>query len=136
MELVNSVYAFDLPSDEASERALALRVLREAVESTVMLMAPFVPHLAEELWEALGHSGSIFQEQWLSYDEASTKADEMLIVVQINGKVRDRITMPAGTPDDELKAAALASENVLKHLGGQEPRKVIVVKGRLVNIVK
>ncbi|PID56055.1 leucine--tRNA ligase [candidate division KSB3 bacterium] len=135
MELVNSVYAFELPSAGHPERDLALRVLREAVESTVMLMAPFVPHISEELWEILGHRGSIFQEQWLDVDEAAVKAEEILIVVQVNGKVRSRITVASDAADDELQESALADERIQSFIDGKTIRKVIVVPKRLVNIV-
>ena len=135
MELVNSVYAFEPPITEGPERELALRVLREAVEATVMLMAPFVPHISEELWETLGHSGSIFQEQWLRYDEAATKADEVLIVVQVNGKVRSRITVAADAGNEDVQEIALADERIQSFTEGKTIRKVIVVPKKLVNIV-
>ncbi|MCP4405236.1 MAG: class I tRNA ligase family protein, partial [bacterium] len=135
MELVNEVYAFDLPTDEGSERKPALRVLREAVESSVMLMAPFVPHVCEELWDILGHSGGMFNERWLSYDEDAAKADEMLIVVQVNGKVRSRITVAADADNDGVKEIALADERIQSLTEGKNIRKVIVVPKKLVNIV-
>ena len=135
MELVNGIYAFEVPKDENAERDVAVRVLREAVEATVMLMSPFVPHISEELWEILGHSGSLFQEQWLSYDEAATKADEMLIVVQVNGKVRSRITVAADAGNDEVQEIAMADERIKSFTEGKTLRKVIVVPKKLVNIV-
>ncbi|MCA9929485.1 MAG: class I tRNA ligase family protein, partial [Anaerolineales bacterium] len=107
-----------------------------AVENMLLLLAPIAPHITEELWVQRKRPYSIHRQDWPTWDEAVAKEDEVTLIVQINGKVRDRITVPAGTPDDELKAAALASENVQKHLDGKEPRKVIVVKGKLVNIVK
>lgn len=135
MELVNGVYAFELPKDEGAERELALRVVREAVESTVMLMAPFVPHVCEELWEILGHEAGMFNEQWLNYDETATKADEMLIVVQVNGKVRSRITVAADADNAEVEKIALADERIQELTEGKTLRKVIVVPKKLVNIV-
>ncbi len=135
MELVNGLYAFELSKDDNMERDIAVRVLREAVESTVMLMAPFVPHITEELWEILGHSASLFDARWLSYDEEAVKADEILIVVQVNGKVRSRITVPADASDDEVKQTALAADRIQKYLQGKEPRKVILVPKKLVNVV-
>jgi len=89
----------------------------------------------EELWEERDKPYSIHQQLWPTWDDEVAKEDEVTLIVQINGKVRDRITMPADTPDDEMKVAALASENAQKYLAGKEPRKVIVVKGKLVNIV-
>ncbi len=135
MELVNGLYAFELSKDDNMERDIAVRVLREAVESTVMLMAPFVPHITEELWEILGHSASLFDARWLNYDEEAVKADEILIVVQVNGKVRSRITVPADASDDEVKQTALAADRIQKYLQGKEPRKVILVPKKLVNVV-
>ncbi|MCP5099593.1 MAG: leucine--tRNA ligase [Chloroflexi bacterium] len=108
----------------------------EAVNGMLLLLAPIAPYLTEELWSVRGKSYSIHQQTWPTWDDAVAKEDEVTLIVQVNGRVRDRITVPAGTADDKLKAAALASENVQKHLDGKEPRKVIVVKGKLVNIVK
>ncbi|PIE33906.1 leucine--tRNA ligase [candidate division KSB3 bacterium] len=135
MELVNDIYSFELPSEESDERKLAVRVLREAVESTIMLMAPFVPHITEELWETLGHTNSLFQEEWLSYDVEATKTEEMLIVVQVNGKVRSRMTVPADADNDEIQRVALADERVQSFTTGKKIRKVIVVPKKLVNVV-
>ncbi len=108
----------------------------EAIDSMLLLLAPIAPYLTEELWERRGKPYSIHQQDWPSWDVDVAREDEITLIVQINGKVRDRITVPADTSDDELKAQALASENVQRHLEGKEPRKVIVIKGRLVNIVK
>jgi len=109
--------------------------VREGVEALVLLLSPFAPHLCEELWEALGHTDGLTWHPWPVADAALAAAEQVTIVVQVNGKVRDRLTVPAGTPDDELRRLALTSANVQKHLGGQEPREIIVVPGRLVNIV-
>ncbi len=130
MELRNSVL-------EAQKKCnVDTAAWNEAVENMLLLLAPIVPHITEELWEQRGKVYSIHQQDWPTWDDEVAKEDEVTLIVQINGKVRDRIMVPAGTPDDALKAAALASENVQKHLDGKEPRKVIVVKGKLVNIVK
>ncbi|MCB2155187.1 leucine--tRNA ligase [bacterium] len=101
------------------------------------MLAPFAPHLAEEIWhEALGNEGSVFQAEWPTYDEALTVADTVEIAVQVNGKVRDRIMVPAGASKDEMEKAAVATEAVQKPTEtGAEIRKVIVVPGRLVNVI-
>jgi leucyl-tRNA synthetase len=135
MELVNAVYTFELPNEDASERDIAVRALREAVESSIMLMAPFVPHITEELWETLGHSTGLFEEKWLSYDAEAMKADEILIVVQVNGKVRSRITVAADASNDEIKEIALADKKVQTYIEGKELRKVVVVPKKLVSVV-
>ena len=100
------------------------------------MLAPVAPHISEELWtNYLGKPYSVHQQVWPDVDEAAAKEDSIEIPVQVNGKVRDRVIVPADASEDEIKAAALASENVQKFLEGKEPRKVIVANKRLVNIV-
>ncbi len=108
---------------------------REAIEKMVLLMAPLTPHLAEELWARTGGEYSVHQQSWPEWDEALASEDEVTLVVQVNGKVRDRIAAPADIGEEAAKDLALASEQVAKHLGGKAPRKVIYVPGKLVNIV-
>ncbi len=108
---------------------------QEAIENMLLLLAPIAPHMTEELWIKRGSPYSIHQQAWPTWDEEIAREEQVTLIVQVNGKVRDRIDVPAGTPDEELKVAALASDNVQRLLDGKEPRKVIVVKGRLVNIV-
>ncbi len=108
----------------------------EAVDIYLRMMAPVAPHITEEIWtEHLGKPYSIHAQPWPEVDEAATQVDEIVIPVQINGKVRDRITVPADADDESIKTAALAAAGIQKHLGGQTPRKVIYVPRRLVNIV-
>jgi leucyl-tRNA synthetase len=100
------------------------------------MLAPVAPHIAEELWTVqLGKPYSVHQQSWPKVDEAAAKEDVIELPVQINGKVRDRITVPAEASEEEIKAAALASEAVQKYLEGREPRKIIVAQRRLVSIV-
>ena len=87
------------------------------------------------MWQRLGNPYSVHTQQWPKYDEALAKADEVEIAVQVNGKVRDRITVAAGADDETIKAAALASDKIKEYLNGGKAKKVIVIKGRLVNIV-
>jgi len=94
-----------------------------------------VPHFAEELWKGLGHRESISAEAWPQYDPAAIVATEITLVVQVNGKVRSKLIMPAGLSDREIRIAALGDAKVQEHLGGKEPKKVIVVQGKLVNVV-
>lgn len=101
----------------------------------VKLVAPFAPHLAEELWRRLGHAATISYEAWPIADPALLVSDTVTLAVQVNGKRRDEIEVPAESPREAIEAAALASESVRRHLGGREPKKVIVVPGRLVNVV-
>jgi leucyl-tRNA synthetase len=108
---------------------------RFAVESYIVLLAPMVPHIAEELWRALGHQESVHLQAWPKYDAELTRDDIVTVVVQINGKVRDRLQLDAGTPEEEVRRLALGREAVNRHLAGKAPRKVIYVPDKLVSIV-
>jgi len=107
----------------------------EGVATLILLLAPFAPHITEELWRRRGGAGSIHQQRWPVYDEAVAAPREVTIVVQVDGKVRDRIPMPAGLPDAEVQRKALASPRVQATLDGMKPAKVIVVADRIVSIV-
>jgi leucyl-tRNA synthetase len=108
----------------------------EAVTTMLVLMAPFTPHIAEELWERTGHAYSIHNQPWPAFDPEIAKAEEMTLVIQVNGKVRDRITVPADISEEEAKARALASEGIKKFFNGGQPKKVFYVAGRgMINIV-
>ena len=111
------------------------QIARGAANAFVRLLAPFAPHIAEELWEKLGHRESITYAPWPAADVAMLVAETITIAVQVNGKRRGEVLVPAEADDDAVCAAALGNENVQRHLEGRTPRKVIVVKGRLVNIV-
>ena len=129
MELLNEMYK----AREAG--AVGSDEWKEAQEIYLKMMAPVTPHIAEELWAQFGKPYSIHQQSWPQVDEAAAKEDVIELPVQINGKVRDRITVPAEATEEEVRAAALGSEIVQKFLEGKEPRKVIVVKGKLVSLV-
>jgi leucyl-tRNA synthetase len=130
MELLNEMY-------KAREQGAAGRPeWAEAQDIYLRMLAPVAPHVAEELWtEVLGKPYSVHTQPWPEVDEAATKEEQITLVVQVNGKVRDRIQVPVDIGEAEAKEAALASEAVKKHLQGKEPRKVILVPGRLVNVV-
>jgi leucyl-tRNA synthetase len=134
MELVNELYAYRTVSDGAASSADSA-VVSEALETLVLLLAPFAPHLAEELWARLGKTGSTYHAAWPTFDAAVAAADEITLVVQVNGKLRDRLTLPADTPAEALQQHALASAKVQAALDGKQVRKVVVVPGKLVNIV-
>ncbi|HNA55970.1 MAG TPA: leucine--tRNA ligase [Anaerolineales bacterium] len=129
MELMNEMYK----AREAG--AAGTEEWKEAQDIYLRMMAPVTPHVAEELWSQLGKPYSVHTQQWPAVDEAAAKEDSIELPVQINGKVRDRIIVAAEASEEEVKAAALASEVVQKYLEGKEPRKVIVAKGKLVSVV-
>ncbi len=118
----------------APERA-AGRVLKEALEALALLVAPFAPHIAEELWQRLGATTPIFREPWPDHDPALAAAETVTLVVQVNGKVRARIEAPAGLGEAEARDLALADPRVLTHLAGKALRKAVVVPDKLVNLV-
>ncbi len=129
MELLNDLYRLrDLG-------AVGSKEWDEAVDIYLRMLAPATPHIAEELWVSLGKPYSIHTQSWPQVDEEAAADEQITLVVQVNGKVRDRITLPVGISDEKAKEIALASEVVQKHLAGAVPRKVIVVPGKLVNIV-
>lgn len=107
----------------------------EAVEIYVKMLAPVAPHIAEEIWERLGKPYSIHTSSWPIVDEKAAAVEEITLVIQVNGKVRDRITVAVDISEEDAKKTALSSEIIRKMLEGKEPRQVIYVKGRLVNIV-
>ncbi len=149
MELVNELYAFcnnsdclrigqtgtDAASVGVVERAATVAVLKESVEALVKMISPFAPHMAEELWESLGHSGGVVAAGWPTFDEAVAKAEEVVIPVQINGKLRARLTVSADISEEQLRQIALSDPAVVKHLEGKTVRKVVIANGRLVSIV-
>ena len=132
MELLNQIRSIDTENlDDPSER----RVVVEAVRSAVILLSPFVPHICEELWRALGHATSVFNEPWPSYDPEAIVADMIEIPIQVNGRLRSRMNVPATIGDEEIRELAVSDERVRRHTEGLDVVKVIVVKRRLVNIV-
>ena len=131
MELSNALCAFEV---SAASPAPTRAAFRHAVESIVLLLCPFAPHVAEELWEALGHKPSVFDAGWPQFNPRALVRSEIEIVVQINGKVRDRLTIPVGLDAKALEALALASPVVQRHIEGRQVRKVIVVPDKLLNI--
>jgi leucyl-tRNA synthetase len=105
------------------------------MQRLVLLLSPFAPHIAEELWQVLGHEQTLAYEPWPSYDEALTKEDTIEVPVQVKGKLRGRIRVPAQATAEELEAAARADSRVAEWIEGKEIVKVVVVPGRMVNFV-
>ncbi|HWH02341.1 MAG TPA: leucine--tRNA ligase [Gemmatimonadales bacterium] len=108
---------------------------RRAVEPLVVMLAPFAPHVAEDLWEVLGHSGTVFDAGWPKHDDALAAAGDVEIVVQVNGKVRGRVTVPRGLSQEAVEKLAFADDSVKKFMEGKAPKKVVYVQDRLVNVV-
>jgi len=123
MELVNEIYKLDDKVD------------KKAIETVVILLAPFVPHVAEEMWERLGNKKSVFEAEWPGYDEAALAQDRITMPVQINGRVRSKIEVASGAGDEDIKSIVLKDPLVNKWTQGKPPKKIIIVKGRLVNLV-
>lgn len=131
MEWVNVMYDVS-NSLKPGQRSSALD---EAIEYLIQLLAPMAPHIADEMWEGIGKEGFLYRHPWPEAEESVAKAAEVTLVVQVNGKVRDRLTVPADADRDLLKSLALASPKVAAAMDGREPRDVVVVPGRLVNVV-
>ena len=148
MELVNDLYVFCERHALAPHAAAARQgtstdhvsiqtraVLGEAIEALVLMLSPFTPHLCEELWERLGHAGGLVTVAWPTFDPEVARADEIVVPVQVNGKLRARLTVPADVSEEFLRAAALAEPAVQSHTVGKIVARVVVVRRRLVNIV-
>jgi len=117
------------------ERPQTVAVVREAIDALVLMIAPFAPHTAEELWHMLGHPEGLSAARWPVFDADVAKAEEIVVPVQVNGKVRARLTVSASASEDDLRAAALADPSVQSHTQGKTVRKVMVAKGPLVSVV-
>jgi len=129
MELVNEMNGFE-PKDSRD-----MRIMKFAIENTLLLLSPFTPHITEELWTHIGNESSISEKNWPAWDEEMVREEEVELVIQINGKLRWKIMIPCDLPDEEVKIRALGARKIKEVIGQQKIRKVIVIKGRLVNIV-
>ncbi len=130
MELVNSIYSYINEVEKPNSNLLA-----ETLKNLVLMLAPFAPHIAEEMWRDLGEKDSIHMQPWPQYNPEALKVDKVEVVVQINGKVRGRITVPTGAKEDEMLKAARGEEKIEKYLAEGEIRKVIAVPNKLLNLV-
>ena len=130
MEMVNGLYKF-----KESHGIQASETWRFTLESLLQILAPFAPHITEELWHELDHTDTIHVNHWPKWDEKYLASDTMTIIVQVNGKLRAKLDLPADTDKDAIEQAALADENVTKFTSNKPPKKVIYVPNKLVNIV-
>ena len=136
MELINDVYDFrNNVLGTEKESTESQKVFGEVLRNIVIMLSPFVPHFCDELWEAMGEEGFLFNAPWPEYDEKLTVADEITMAIQVNGKVRGSISVERTASKEDIEKMALAVENVQKHTEGKTVAKVIVVPGKIVNIV-
>ena len=140
MELVNELYLLEtrvenVPAGDSPAKAVPVSLLADIQRTLALLLAPFAPYLAHELWEMLGEKGSLLRAPWPEYDRALAKEEEIELPVQVNGKLRSRIVVPADAADDLVRERALADEKIVTLIAGKQIVKVIVVTGKLVNIV-
>ncbi len=129
MELTNTVYGILPPGDTV------LGAFQEAVRTILILLSPFVPHVTEELWHQMGGTTYLLNESWPGFDPEAAREEEITIVIQVNGKLRDRLSVPAEIGEEEIKAMALESGKIRKYVEGKTVRKIIYVPGKLLNIV-
>jgi leucyl-tRNA synthetase len=126
--------AVDSCAVEPGGRKMAATVSLHAIETLIVLISPFAPHIAEELWVEFGNKPGIMFHQWPAANAAALARDQVEIVLQVNGRLRGRLTVPSGATREQLEQMALADPHVLKHTDGMTVRKVIVVPGKLVNV--
>ncbi|MBS1112162.1 MAG: leuS, partial [Nitrospirae bacterium] len=129
MELVNETMIFDLSTPEHIE------ALRFSIKNMILLIAPFAPHISEEMWREIGEKGSIFNEKWPVWNEEAAKEEEIELVIQINGKMKGKAMIPFGFDDEAIKERAFSDPKIREYIGDKALKKVVIVKGRLVNIV-
>lgn len=148
MELVNDLYSFcdregisvysksmDHKNELTVPSCSATTVLKEALEALILLLSPFAPHLAEELWEAMGHSDGLAYAGWPKYDSEVARLEEIVVPVQVNGRVRARLTVPSDISEDTLRTLALSNSKVKVHVSGGSISRVVVIPRKLVNVV-
>jgi leucyl-tRNA synthetase len=135
MELINAVHAFETASLDAMAAQERAGLLAEAVETALLLLGPFCPHVTEELWAHLGHDASVFRQPWPVADPAALTRTEVALVVQVDGKVRGRLTVEVDAAQDHVQRRALDDDKVRPWLEGREVERVVIVPNRLVNIV-
>ena len=133
MELMNSLYAHE-DSVQRGEQPAPLSLMADVQRDLVLMLAPFAPYLAHELWEMLGETSDLLRAPWPQYDAALAREEEVEIAIQVNGKIRSRITISADAEEAHVRELALADEKVKAAIADKEVVKVLVVKGRLVNV--
>ena len=135
MELVNALYQFQSTLDGKGHGTAEARVFKEAIEAVVLLLAPFAPHISEELWSRLGVTKPVYMTGWPAWSEEAVREDEIEIPVQVNGKVRSRLKVPAGAAEAEVKRIVMNDEKIKEIITGKDIRKFVYVQDKIVNMV-
>jgi leucyl-tRNA synthetase len=135
MELLNEIYACAPLDRDALAAGLDPAVISELAETLTLLLAPFAPHLAEEVWQQLGGGGSVYRAPWPAFDPEVAAAEAVNVMVQVNGKIKDKVTVALDSDEETVKAAALASERIRPLLAGRQVVKMIFVKNKMLSIV-
>jgi leucyl-tRNA synthetase len=129
MELINEMYKFDDVSQLGAE------IMQEGLDAVVLMLSPIAPHVCHALWHALGHADAVLDCRWPAVDTSALQQDVLQLVVQVNGKLRGHISVPASASREECERVALADESVLRYTEGKPIKKVVVVPNRLINVV-
>ncbi|MBN2344906.1 MAG: class I tRNA ligase family protein, partial [Candidatus Aminicenantes bacterium] len=135
MELLNEIYAYAPPEREALAPGRDPAVVSELAESLVLLLAPFAPHLGEEVWQQLGFSETVYRAPWPAFDPEVAASESVNVMVQVNGKIRDKVSVALDSDEETVKAEALSSGKVLKFLAGRKIVKTIFVRNKMLSIV-
>ncbi len=129
MELINDLYKY---KELANTNPY---ILKEAIEVITVVVAPFAPHIGEELWQMIGNEGSVFNITWPKYDESALSKDEIEVIVQVNGKLRCKLSLPSNISKEEMEKIAIENEKIKEHIEGKNVVKIIAVPKKLINIV-
>ena len=135
MELLNEIYAYAPLAKEALPNELDPAAISELAEGLTLLMAPFAPHMGEEVWQQLGGSGTVYRAPWPAFDPEVAANDSVNVMVQVNGKLRDKVVVPLDCDEETVKSEALRSEKVRQHLKDRQVVKMIFVKNKMLSIV-
>jgi leucyl-tRNA synthetase len=135
MELLNEIHTYAPPDREALPEDIDPAVVSELLETLVLLMTPFTPHLGEEIWQQLGHSDSVFRAPWPAFDPAVAADEAVNVMIQVNGKIRDKVSVALDCDEETVKKEAMQSEKIKQLLAGRQVVKMIFVKNKMLSIV-
>jgi leucyl-tRNA synthetase len=135
MELLNEIYAYAPLEKEALPASLSPAIVSELAETLTLMIAPFAPHLGEEVWQQLGGAGSVYRASWPAYDPQQAAEEEVNVMIQINGKIKDKISVALDSDEETVKKNALQSEKIRQLLAGRQVLKMIFVKNKMLSIV-